>query len=138
MCNFDKKMYLQGKKDLELLNQYVLHPDYSKYASLILDGELKAVGNNNFIFVFDDFNDSDIYNENVLKIDELFEQIFNKKILSISVSKKEWEIIKHEFNNHVKEYAYIEELEEYTNFLKKNEKSTNSIENSFVDLIEYK
>lgn len=138
LCNFDKKLYLQGKKELEMLNQYVLHPDYSKYASLILDGELKAVGNNNFIFVFDDLNDSDIYNENVLKIDELLKQIFNNKISSISVSKKEWEIIKHEFNNHVKEYKYIEELEEYTTFLKKNGKSTNSIENSFVDLIEYK
>lgn len=138
LCNFDKKLYLQGKKELEMLNQYVLHPDYSKYASLILDGELKAVGNNNFIFVFDDPNDSDIYNENVLKIDELLKQIFNNKISSISVSKKEWEIIKHEFNNHVKEYKYIEELEEYTTFLKKNRKSTNSIENSFVDLIEYK
>ena len=138
LCNFDKKLYLQGKKELEMLNHYVLHPDYSKYASLILDGELKAVGNNNFIFVFDDLNDSDIYNENVLKIDELLKQIFNNKISSISVSKKEWEIIKHEFNNHVKEYKYIEELEEYTTFLKKNGKSTNSIENSFVDLIEYK
>ena len=138
LCNFDKKLYLQGKKDLELLNQYVLHPDYSKYASLLLDGELKAVGNNNFIFVFDNLNDSDIYNENVLKIDELLEQIFNNKVLSISVSKNEWEIIKNEFNNHMKKYEYIEELEENTNFLKKNEKSTNSIENSFVDLIEYK
>ena len=37
----------------------------------------------------------------------------------------------------MKEYNYVEETDEYTNFLKKNEVSTNSIESSFVDLIEY-
>jgi len=138
LCNFDKKLYLEGKKKIDLLNQYVLHPEYSKYASLILDGELKAVGGKYYIFVFSDSGDSDIYNENVLKIDELLEQIFYTKICSISVSNKDWEIIKHEFNNHVKQYNYEEETELYTSFLKNNEKSTNSIESSFVDLIEYK
>ena len=138
LCKFDKKQYLQGKNNIELLNQYVLHPEYSKYASLILDGELKAVGGEYFIFVFDNSSDSDIYNENLLKIDELLEHIFQNKVCSISVTSKEWEIIKHEFNNHVKKYIYEDEKEEYTNFLKNKEKSTNSIENSFVDLIEYK
>ena len=138
LCNFDKKLYLKGKKDIELLNQYVLHPEYSKYASLILDGELKAVGKNYFIFVFNDSSDSDIYNENILSIDELLTEVFNNKVYSISVSNKEWEQIKHDFNNHVKEYIYIEEQEEYINFLKKDQKSANTIENTFVDLIEYK
>lgn len=138
LCNFDKKQYLQAKKHIELLNQYVLHPDYSKYASLILDGELKAVGEKYLIFVFYDLSDSVIYNENVLKMDELLEQIFQDKIHSISVSNKEWEIIKHDFNNHVREYVYEQETEKYISFLKNEEKFTNSIENSFVDLIEYR
>ena len=137
LCNFDKKLYLQGKKDVELLNQYILHPEYSKCASLILDGELKAVGNNYFIFVFSNSSDSDIYNENILKIDELLSEVFKNKVSSISVSSDEWEIIKHDFNNHVKEFIFIDENPEYTSFLKNKKESTNSIENSFVDLIEY-
>lgn len=137
LCNFDKKRYLECKKAVEVLNQYVLNPDYATYASLLLDGELKAVGGNYYIYVFSNLSDSNMYNENIIRIDELLEQIFHDVTRSISVSNDEWEIIKHEFNNHMKEYNYIEETDEYTKFLKKNEVSTNSIESSFVDLIEY-
>jgi len=137
LCNFDKKKYLESKKAVEVLNQYVLNPDYAPYASLLLDGELKAVGGNYYIYVFSNLSDSNMYNENIIMIDELLEQIFHAVAHSISVTSDEWEVIKHEFNNHVKEYNYVEETDEYTNFLKKNEESTNSIESSFVDLIEY-
>lgn len=138
LCMFDKKLFLQRKSQLDSLNQYILDPTYSKYASLILDGELKAAGGNYLIFVFSDSTDSDIYNENVLQLDELLKLIFKEKISSISVSSNEWEHIKYDFNHHVKEYKFIEEMNNHIEFLKKDNISSNIIENSFEDLVEYK
>ena len=52
MCYFDKKYYLDLKNKLINISSYLLHPEYGEYASIILDGELKAAGNKYLIFVY--------------------------------------------------------------------------------------
>ena len=137
MCNFDKKTYLEVKNQLAELNQYILQPEYSSSASLVIDGELKAANKNYFIFVFNNINDSDLYNENILNIDELLSKIFNNMIHSISVSLDEWNIIKNDFNSKKKQYQYIEETEDDVKFLTNDKEEQNNIEKSFDDLVEY-
>lgn len=137
LCNFDKKLYLKNKTKLEDLNQYILQPEYSNIVAIVLDGELKASGKNYLIFVFNNQNDSDLFNENLVDIDKILSSLLNDKIHSISVSTEEWGVIKNEFNNHLKEYEYVEETDNDINFLKKDELNSNTIENSFEDLIEY-
>ena len=74
---------------------------------IINKGTVKAVGKENIIFLLED--ESNIFNNNLELIDELFEKTFNKKYKLISVSLDEWEIIKKEFNNKEKKYKYIAE-----------------------------
>ncbi len=122
----------------------LLDTEYSSNVSLILDGELKAKGNNNIIIVYPNDNLTDCFNYKLEEIEKIFEKSFNEKFKPIAVSLSDWEIIKKEFNdslkNNIKKYEYIEEPK-----LTKQKKTTNvekqdnttEIDNMFDEIIEY-
>ena len=90
LCNFNKKEYLDFKDKIEEVHQLLIDPDYSECASIILDGTMKAAGNNHFIFVFDTEHGANLYNEKLNQIDKLFKFKFHDTFRSIAVNKKEW------------------------------------------------
>ena len=107
--------------------------NYIEVASLILEGELKALGNNNIIFVYKNDRLSKLFNEQIIKIEELFNEVFKEQYKVIATNIDKWNKIKDEFNNKKKKYEYIEEPS--LDNIKKKEK--NPIDNEFSDIIEY-
>lgn len=109
LCYFDKKLLLAFKNNINELKKYLSEEKYSKIISLVLDGELKAIGKTNMIFVFENNKLSDMFNDEIVVIEELFSEVFKEKFKVISVDGEEWEKIKIEFNNKNKKYKYINE-----------------------------
>ena len=136
LCNFNKKEYLELKSRINEINRLVIDPEYSEYAAIVLDGTLKAVGQKNLIFVYENIHNAKIYNENVIKIDEMFEFIFKEKYISIATDIDNWNKIKQEFNNKQKKYEYIDEPKKLLEKLQQNN-SENNIEKTFGNIIEY-
>ena len=136
LCNFNKKEYLELKSRMNEINRLVIDPEYSEYAAIVLDGTLKAVGQKNLIFVYENIHNAKIYNENVIKIDEMFEFIFKEKYISIATDIDNWNKIKQEFNNKQKKYEYIDEPKKLLEKLQQNN-SENNIEKAFGNIIEY-
>ena len=136
LCNFNKKEYLELKSRMNEINRLIIDPEYSEYAAIVLDGTVKAVGQKNLIFVYENIHNAKIYNENVIKIDEMFEFIFKEKYISIATDIDNWNKIKQEFNNKQKKYEYIEEPKELLEKLQQNN-SENNIEKAFGNIIEY-
>ncbi len=106
LCNFNKKELLDFIPLVNKINE-INETKYNEIKKIINKGTVKAVGKENIIFLLED--ESNIFNNNLELIDELFEKTFNKKYKLISVSLDEWEIIKKEFNNKEKKYEYIAE-----------------------------
>ena len=125
-----------------------MDPDYSSVVSLILDGELKAKGDKNIIFVYANSNLENYFNSEILLIEKILLNVFNEKYNVIAVNLNDWEIIKKEFNNSLKNklnnYIYQEENFDLETLLsKKNieepalENNTNELDDMFGDIVEY-
>ena len=136
LASFDKKKLLKQKELQEELRTLLIDPDYSQLISMLFDGTLKVAGGDYLVYVFDNETNSDLFNENILKIENIFEKSFGKKYFLISTDNISWEIIKKDFNSKTKEYKYIEETVDLHCVL--NEKmETNEIENLFSNTIQY-
>ena len=136
LCKFNKKDLLNWKEKIEQVATEVTDQKYGQIASLILDGTLKAVGDQHLIFVYENNRLSDLFNEKVLQIDEFLEQIYHEKIATIATDQEDWNEIKKEFNSKTKKYQYIEEPTDLVNQLGEKESLT-EIENIFENIIEY-
>ena len=136
LATFDKKELLKLKEKNETLRPLLVNIDYSQIISIILDGDLKAAGQQNLIYVFDSEANSDLFNQNILKIEELLEKEFGKKYYVIATDNISWEIIKKEFNSKVKKYEFIEEDDNLEKLLNSLEEA-NEIENLFKNKIQY-
>ena len=137
MAKFDKKILNLVKEKIEELRPLVLNPEYSEYVSIILDGQLKAASEDNLIFVYNTETESNLFNEQLIKIEEIIKENLNKKYNIISTDMNDWEIIKNEFNSKKTKYTYEEEnfkLEDIFKTISKQDK----IEELFGDVVEYK
>ena len=119
------------------VSDYLLDDRYSKYASILLDGELKAASDENMIFVYQTKNTSEEFNINILLIEELISQLLEKNYKVISVDIEKWEIIKNEFNNKQKKYDYIPETSELLSCLINSNQEINELDNIFGDIVNY-
>lgn len=145
LAKFNKKELIDFKNNIEKIKNLINVPDYSSIISLILDGELKARGDNNLIFVYTSDSLEQLFNSEIIKIEKLFKEVFNVNYKVISVNIREWEIIKKEFNNCIKnkinKYIYQEEdfnVEDLLNISNKDEEIVkNDIDNMFADIVEY-
>ena len=136
LARFSKQEVRNITPSLELLNDLLLDPEYSHAASIILDGTLKAASPYNLIFVFKTKRLSDLFNENLIIIEETIEKILNKKYNLIATDFDEWEIIKNDFNHKLRPFIYKEEQFNLEDIFKE-EDNKNNIESMFEDIIEY-
>lgn len=134
LCNFDKKQLLEFKNKIDDIRNELMNPDFSELASLVIDSELKAVGNDHMIFVFSNSHYSDLFNSNLEEIQNMFLDCYKEKYRLISVSQDEWDKIKKDFNSKSKTYTFIEEPEDINIKEKKDE---NNIDSLFESIIEY-
>ena len=56
LSNFNKKYLIECKEKIDNVKNFIIDPDYSNIAGLILDGNLKAASDKNIIFVFESEN----------------------------------------------------------------------------------
>ena len=134
LAKFKKRSIPTIKEKISTLENYLLDPDCSKYASIILDGQLKAASEENLIFVYKNERLSALFNENITKIEETLEKVLENKYKVIATDINDWEKIKEEFNNKKKQYKYEEETIKISDIFKENKNSEFS---AFEDIIEY-
>ena len=137
LAKFNKGLLKNIKEQLSGVSDYLLDDKYSKYASILLDGELKAASDENMIFVYQTKNTSEEFNINILLIEELISQLLEKNYKVISVDIEKWEIIKNEFNSKQKKYDYIPETSELLSCLINSNQEINELDNIFGDIVNY-
>ncbi len=128
LAQFDKNVTAKIKEDIKKVKPFLLNTKYSRFVSLILDGELKAASNEYIVFMYKNQKDADLFNNNIKKVEEIIEKAISKYKV-IAVDKKEWEIIKNDFNLKKKKYVYEKELPE---------ENGDKVEELFEEIIEYK
>lgn len=136
LSKFNKKETIEVKKKIKTaMHELLLNQQYSQAASMIIDGELKAASETNLIFVYDNLRIANLFNENLIKLEEIIEETLDKKYNLIAVDKEKWEKLKDEFNNKKREFTYKEEKIKLKDILSNNEQD---IIKMFEDIIEYK
>ena len=128
---------LQLKKQLDKVNDYLLDDKFSKYASIILDSELKAASDEYALFMFDSLNMSNDFNYMFNELEYFLGNIFDKTYKVISVDKKTWEIIKKEFNSKTKEFIYEKEPEDLLKKLTSNNEAISELDQIFGNIVKY-
>lgn len=139
LSDFNKKILIECKTKLEVVQNFLIDPDFSDVAGLILDGELKAASNKNLIFVYASENISLNFNIKLRQIEQLLSKIGLNNFKVIATDSYEWNKIKEEFNSKTKKYEYVDDTDIEKELYKDNDKKheKNSIENMFNDIIEY-
>ena len=135
------KDLLDFKEKLLMIKDYVSNEKYGSVVSLLLDGELKAKGNNYIIYVYNDSKMTDFFNNKLKDIETFMLEIFKQQFKVISATLNEWEIIKKDFNNslknHEKKYTLMKDVE----LIIPNDKSKtiepNDIDNMFSEIVKY-
>ena len=132
LAKYNRVLLNEIREKLPEVRNYILDVNYNFVASLVIDGTLKAAGGEYLIFVYTNIHDANLFNENIDKIELLFEMLYNKKYKVIATSIDEWEKIRDDFNHKKRVFNYIEEKEENNQELNN---FTNQIEDDFGSLI---
>lgn len=137
LAKFSKKELLEIKSNLNC-DEYLLDDKFNQYASLIMDGVLKAASDEYLIFVYKTTHLENTFNNNIINIEKFIKQVLSKNYKCVAVSEEEWNIIKEQFNNKSKKYEYQEETIDIQQIL--NKQKTNKVDDMkslFGDLVEY-
>ena len=126
---------MEAKDKLKQLNNILLNPDYSKYASMLLDGVLKAASQDHLIYVYENERLATLFNENLKNIEKTIEKVTKNKYKTIATDINNWEKIKNDFNSKKKVYNYIEETISLDEIFKES-KEQNKL-SDFEDIVEY-
>ena len=138
---FNKKDLLQFKRKISVLKDYISNEKYGSMVSLLLDGELKAKGNEYIIYVYDDKKMTELFNNSLVDIEKFMLSIFNENLKMISVVLNDWEIIKKDFNNSLRtkknKYVVKPDIELELIKTEKENINPNDIDNMFGEIVKY-
>ena len=138
LSQFSKKDTIELKKTLKKVNDYVMDEKYNTYASMVLDGELKAVGSDYIIFSYPTEHLTNLFNENINNIEKMLNLIFDKQYKIAAVDLNNWNIIKENFNNKKQVFEYQPEQTTLEEILEKiNEKNRDAMQSLFGEIVEY-
>ena len=141
LATFNRKDLLEFKNKICKIRDYMSSEKYGSIVSLLLDGELKAKGNNYIIYAYSDNKLSDFFNNSIKEIEMFMNEVFNEQYKLISVSLNEWEIIKKDFNNSLKngekKYILMKDVELLIPTDEKNTIGPNDIDNMFNEIVKY-
>lgn len=141
LAQFNKRDLLEFKQELNKLHSYISNSKFASTISIILDGIVKAKGNEYVIFVYSDRKMSTYFNEKINDIENTLFFILKQKYKVISVCVDEWEIIKNDFNNSLKmgekKYVLMDEVAMIDDKSQNNDIKINDIDNSFNEIVKY-
>ncbi|MBQ9011264.1 MAG: DNA polymerase III subunit gamma/tau [Bacilli bacterium] len=135
LAQFSKKTLRILQEKIQNLNNFILDPDLSKYASIILDGQLKAASEEYLIFVFKSERTATLFNENIPNIETTLNKVFENTYKAIATDINHWETIKSEFNSKKIKYIYQKEEKDIEKLY--NNQPNQSDLSAFEDIIEY-
>lgn len=136
LAQFQRKKLLEMKEKMDDFRPLLLNPDYNESATLIIDGEMKAASDTHVVLVYEKEWVSDTFNQKLLQIEKLFEEVYGNPIKAISCCAQEWEHIKIAFNTKKEKYEFQEEKFSLHDLLEEPTVKT-EIEEVFSDIIEY-
>lgn len=139
LSNFNKKYLIECKEKIDNVKNFIIDPDYSNLAGLILDGNLKAASDKNIIFIFESENVEIEFNFKIKEIEDLMSKIGLSNYNVIATNQDDWNKIKEEYNSKTKKYNYVNDTQIIDKLFKQEENNDkkNSIEDLFDDIIEY-
>ena len=138
LSKFSKKDTIELKNSLNRIMDYVMDEKYNIYATMILDGELKAVSDEYLIFSYKTEHLSNLFNENIINIESLINLVFNKPYKVVAVDSDKWNIIKENFNSKKQKYEYKEEIYSINDILSKlNNEPVDDMKSLFGEIVEY-
>lgn len=123
-------------EEFKKINDYIIDKEYNSICSLLIKSSPEVVSEKHIIFTFDNSFDVLLLNKNVKEANKLLYKILKKKYIIISLTKKEWENIKKEYINNIKngvKYQYIEPKKESNSKKSNDSELENNIENIFGD-----
>ncbi len=138
LANFEKKLLLEIQANFKSIDEYLHDEQYKRITPILVDGKIKAVGNNYGIFVYDATSLMEKFNNELVEIESFFKHITSKELKLIAIDEKRWNKVKEEFNKKTKQYTYVEEQENTEFYISKIfniEKPP--IEQLFDGIIEY-
>lgn len=112
---------------------YVLDNELGKYASMILDGKLKAASSEYLVFVYDNGDLANTFNSSFKSIESLVEKALSKSYKVVSVPLDEWESIRDLFNGKKKQFVYVPENGQFDVVNESNDE----IAQMFDDVVEF-
>jgi len=131
----NKLLKNEFNEEFKKINDYLSMKEYNNIANLLLKSTAEVVSDSYVLFNFKQSFDVVIFDKNIEEITKLLKLMYNKKYNIVAVTDEEWQNIKKEYMNNVKngiKYTFIEE----NKILKKTNKNTelqNSVENIFGD-----
>ena len=138
LSKFSKKDTIELKNDLSRVMDYVMDEKYNVYATMVLDGELKAVSDEYAIFTYKTEHLSNLFNENIINIENLIKEVFNKSYKVVAVDIDKWNIIKDNFNSKKQKFEYQDEIYSIEEILSKlNNEPEDDMKSLFGDIVEY-
>lgn len=138
LSKFSKKDTIELKNNLNRIMDYVMDEKYNIYATMILDGELKAVSDEYLIFSYKTEHLSNLFNENIINIESLINLVFNKPYKVVAVDSDKWNIIKENFNSKKQKYEYQKEIYSINDILSKlNNEPVDDMKSLFGEIVEY-
>lgn len=138
LSKFSKKDTIELKNALNKVMDYVMDEKYNVYATMVLDGQLKAVSDEYAIFTYKTEHLSNLFNENIINIENLIKEVFNKSYKVIAVDIDKWNIIKDNFNSKKQKFEYQDEIYSIEEILSKlNNEPEDDMKSLFGDIVEY-
>ncbi len=138
LSEFSQKEREKIKNKLLEIDDYISDKKYSKFVSLIHDGELKSSSNNYLMFMYKTDLLANSFNSMIKDIEEFLEIVLHESFRVIAIDLNDWNFIKDDYNKNKDKYVFIEEKIENIKENKNNEKKDkkNNIESMFDDIIE--
>lgn len=133
----DKALKNTFIKSYENIKEYLSNKEYNSVANLMQKAVPEVVSEKNVLFSFKNNFEVVLFEKNIIEIQKLLKQIFDKKYSIVAVTADEWNDIKKDYINNIKngiKYEYIEEIIQS----EKSKKTTileNTVENLFGDSI---
>ena len=133
LSDFNKGILRDILGSIDNFKNYVLDNELGKYASMIMDGKLKAASSEYLVFVYDNGDLSNTFNSCFKGIESLVLKVLSKNYKVVSVPIDEWESIRDLFNGKKKQFVYVPENGQFDLV---NE-STDEIASMFDGVVEY-
>ena len=133
LSDFNKAILRDVLGNIDSFKNYVLDNELGKYASMVLDGKLKAASSEYLVFVYDNGDLSNTFNSCFKSIESLVSKVLSKSYKVVSVPIDEWESIRDLFNGKKKQFVYVPENGQFDIV---NE-TTDEIASMFDGVVEY-